>query len=91
MTRVTRWKFRDAVDLHDAEETLLLSILAAEGLFGEARLRMDLGYVVDESINVVAVDTSTQVGYAVAAIFTAFVNREFGPESFDVRHTERLF
>lgn len=85
-----RYRFDEGVDLHQAEETLLLSILATEGLYGEARGRMDAGYAVDQSIRVIVVDASTDVGQAVNSIFTAFLLREFGGRAFHVRPVEML-
>jgi hypothetical protein len=85
---VYRYRFRSDIDLRDAEDTLRLSILAAEGLFGEAQVRMDAGYAIDLSIQTIIVDASTDVGQAVSAIFTAFVLREFGRHAVDVRRVE---
>jgi len=82
---VYRFRFRSDIDLAEAESTLHLAIVAAEGLFGEAQTRMDVAYAVDPSITAVIVDASTEVGQAVSAIFTAFVLREFGRQAFDVR------
>jgi hypothetical protein len=83
-----RYRFRRDVALREAEDTLLLAILAAEGLFGEAQVRMDAGYAVDASIQTIIVDASTDVGQAVSAIFTAFILREFGRHAVDVRRVE---
>jgi hypothetical protein len=83
-----RYKFREDVDLLEAERTLHMAILAAEGLYGEARVRMDVAYAVDETIRVIVVDASTDVGDAVCAIFTAFLLREFGRQAFNVRGVE---
>ena len=84
-TEVYRYRFRPDVDLESAEETLLLAILAAEGLFGEARVRMDAGYVVDPGLRALVVDASTLVGQAVNGIFTSLALREFGRDAFHVR------
>jgi hypothetical protein len=80
-----RYRFDEGVDLHEADETLLLSILATEGLYGQARVRMDGAYSVDKALRAVIVDASTKVGQAVAGIFTAFVAKEFGSAAFVVR------
>lgn len=85
-----RYRFADRVDLQDAGDTLLLAVLAAEGLFGAARVRMDLAFAVDETIYVIVVDASTNVGRAVNGIFTAFVSREFGPDAFCVKRVQGL-
>jgi len=83
-----RYKFNEGVDLLEAESTLHLSILAVEGLFGEARVRMDAAYSVDDTIRALIVDASTEVGQDLNAIFTAFIIREFGTDAFQVRLVE---
>jgi hypothetical protein len=83
-----RYRFADRVGLRDAGDTLLLSVLAVEGLFGAARVRMDFAFATDEAIRVIVVDASTDVGQAVSGIFTAFLSREFGPDAFCVKRGE---
>lgn len=85
-----RYRFREGVELREAEDTLLLSFLAAEGIFGEARVRMDAGYAIDATINVIVVDASTLIGQVINAVFTAFISREFGRDAFNVRRVEVL-
>ena len=85
-----RYRFSDLADLRESKGTLLLAILAAQGLFGEARVRMDAGFAVDESIRVLIVDASTVIGKAVNAIFTSFLLREFGSHAFNVRRVAGL-
>ena len=84
-TAVYRFTFGSAVDLTEAETTLQLALLAAEGLFGESRVRMDASYHVDPARSVILVDGSTPTGNAIIRIFTAFVTREFGADAFTVR------
>jgi len=88
ITEAYRYRFRENVDLAEAEDTLLLAVLAVEGLFGEAQVRLDLGFAADEAIGVIVVDASTEVGQAVNSIFTAYLLREFGRLSFHVRRVE---
>ena len=83
-----RYRFAPHIGLQDAADTLLLAILATEGLFGAARVRMDLALAADEAIGVIIVDASTEVGQAVNGIFTAFLSREFGPGAFCVKRVE---
>ncbi len=85
ITEGYRFRFGDDVALRQAEDTLLLSLLAAAGIYGETRVRMDAAYAVDQTLNVLVVDASTDVGQDVAGIFTAFITREFGPTAFSVR------
>ena len=88
ITQAYRYKFRDGTDAADAEVTLHLAILAAEGLYGEARVRMDLGYFIDPTIGAIVVDASTDVGQDVNSMFTHFLIRQYGPGAFSVRPVE---
>lgn len=83
--RIYRFTFDKSVPLLDAEMSLHLAILAAEGLFGEARVRMEAGYHVDQSHRLITVDGTGCVGACIVRIFTAFLIREFGPDAFEVR------
>jgi hypothetical protein len=85
-----RYRFKEGLDLRDAEDTLLLAVLAAEGLFGQARVRLEAAYATDKSIHAIVVDAGGEVGRAVNGIFTSLITREFGPDSFDVRRVEGL-
>ena len=81
---VLRFVFAHRVQISDAEATLHLAILAAEGLFGASRVRMDVAYSVDRAHRVIHLDTGSVPGDAVARIFAVFAAREFGDGSFTV-------
>ncbi len=80
-----RYRFAERIDLRDVGDTLLLAVLAAAGLFGQTRVRMDAGFATDPSSNVLIVDASTIVGQAINGIFTSFLMREFGADAFEVK------
>lgn len=81
---VLQFVFAGDVEIIDAEATLHLAILAAEGLFGESRVRMDVAYFIDRTRRVIHLDTGSIPGDAVARIFTVFAAREFADGSFTV-------
>jgi len=85
---VYRYRFSENVELQDADDSLLLAALAAEGIFGESRVRMDLRYALDRGIRTIIVDAVTSVGQVVNSIFTAFILREFGSDAFEVRRVD---
>lgn len=88
MSTCYRFEFEPDVSITEAEMTLHLSLFAAEGLFGEARVRMDATYTADEPNRCFVVDATTAVGSGVVRIFTALLMREFGGDSFRVRRVE---
>lgn len=83
-SRALRFVFTRVVPFEEAESTLHLAILAAEGLFGEALVRMELSYIADPSRRVIHIETGSVPGDAVARIFTFFALREFGGGAFVV-------
>lgn len=85
MTRRYRYQFRRDIDLRDVEDTLLLARLAAEGVFGEARVRMDSTFRIDRDARTVTMDAVGAVGRIVNAIFTVYAIKEFGRTAFTVR------
>ena len=83
-----RYRFDARVPLKDAEETLLLGVLAAEGLHGEARVAMGACYSFDAERRACAIDASGHVGRDLALIFTSLLIHEFGRDAFRVEAVE---
>ena len=79
-----RFAFNPEVSMKDVEDFLLLAVLAAEGLHGQARVRLDAAYGMDEAKRTCAIDASTPVGQDVAAIFTGFAGAALGQNAFRV-------
>lgn len=89
-TNVYRVTINRAVSVIEAEQTLHLAILAAEGLFGASRVRMDVSYHVDEPRQTLIIDGSTGVGRAVILMFIALLIHEIGRDAFTVRRVAQL-
>jgi len=84
---IYRYTFRPEVPKAEVETSLLLALIAVEGLHGEAQTRLDAGHAIGGLFGVCVIDGSTAVGRDLAKVFTAFLRREFGEDSFRV---ERL-
>jgi hypothetical protein len=82
--KIVRFDFKPDVDIGAAEETLHLAMLAAEGLVGSARVRLEGIYWVDETLQRLFVPAGNRVGRIVTRIFAALAAREFGEEAFEV-------
>ena len=82
---IYRYRFKPHVPLQDVEETLLLGVLAAEGLHGASRIEMDACYCFDRERHACVVDARSDAGRDVARIFTNFLRHEFGADAFDVK------
>ena len=86
-----KYTISDDADLEAVEDTLLLAIVAAEGVYGAARVRMDGSCQMDKQARTVVIDAATAVGQHINRIFTNFLTREFGGEAFEVRRLEGQF
>ena len=84
-TSVHQFVFRPSVPLVEAELTLHLATYAVEGLFGEARVRLEVGYHLNDARRSITVDGGTEVGAALVKVFTSLLLREFGEDGFQVR------
>lgn len=84
---VRRYTFKTPIPAGDIEETLLLAVLAAEGLHGQSQVRLDASYSFDEEKHACVIDCGSDVGRDVCRIFGGFAIREFGEDAFEVSRT----
>lgn len=80
-----RFQFSPEVDLDEAVATLRLSLLAAEGPYGEARVRTEISFTVEPLRAEIRVSGTTGVLEAVTQIFTSLLSHEFGRDTFTIR------
>lgn len=83
------FRFDDATELDEAESTLHLAILAAEGLFSEALLRVSFSYRRDDEAHSLHISGGDEISETVIQIFTSFAIKEFGSTAFTVSSSPR--
>ena len=81
---VRRYTFKAPIPAGDVEETLLLAVLAAEGLHGQAQVRLEAAYDFDHEQHACVIDCGSDVGRDICRIFTGFAIREYGEDAFKV-------
>jgi hypothetical protein len=79
-----KFAFKDSVPMPEVEATLRLALLAAESLHGEDRVRIETRARLDRGGRACVIDTATEVGRTLAAIFGGYVRREFGEEAIGI-------
>lgn len=84
MTPVYKYSIDSKVPIRDVEESLLLAVLAVECLHGRSKVRLDASFKLDPKTYTCTVNASTEVGCAIARIFTGFLNHEFGELAYKV-------
>ena len=83
------YRFSSETDMTSVEELLLLAAMAAEGLHGRARMQLDAAFICATAARQAQVDASTEVGAAIARIFTALLTATIGEPAFKVERTVR--
>lgn len=83
-----RFQFGREVDLAEAEDTLRLSLLAAEGLFGEAKVRTEMTFSVHPLLAELRANGRDGIVESVVQIYTSLLTHEFGREAFRVFRSE---
>lgn len=87
---IQRYSFEAAVPADEIETTLLLAVLAAEGLHGQSRVRLDASYSFDAEKHACVIDAGSDVGQDICRMFTGFAIREFGESAFSVCRVDSL-
>ena len=78
-----RYTFESNIPYQEIEDSLMLAVMAAESLHGRSPVRLDASFRLDTKKRSCTID-ATEIGQAIARIFTGFLTREFGEESFKV-------
>jgi hypothetical protein len=84
-----RYQFNKKVPLQEVEDSLMLAVLAVEGIYGRSRLQLDANFLLNKGKRTCVVDTGTEVGIHIACIFTEFLSRQFGEQSFQVKRIDK--
>ena len=79
------FRFGDRPPMDGVEDTFLMSVVAAEGIHGRARVRLDSRFNLDHDGRVCTVNSDNQVGEDIARIFAEFLLLEFGEDGFEVK------
>ena len=80
MKQVIRFEFNKNITKEDIEDLISTAVITAECTFGEAKVRINAGYLISGSKAVV--DVSSKVGEHIAEVFTGLITKKFGEESF---------
>ena len=87
---IYRYQFAPNVLFKEVESSLVLAIMAAESLHGQAQVRLDAAHAADADKRSCVIDASTPVGHDLNRLFIGFVSREFGEAAFSVRKVDRI-
>lgn len=77
-TQTYEYRFDTKIPVQELEDTLMLSLIAVESIFGHSRVRMDGHFELDKTNHRCRIDCSNEVGTHLARIFTGYATREYG-------------
>ena len=83
-----RYQFNESMDMDEVEAAFVLAIFATESIHGESDTRLHAEHTLDLKKRTCAVDGNTSVGRDLNRLFTGFLRREFGENSFTVQKTD---
>lgn len=84
MKVIHRFRFNAGVPMNEAESALLLAIVAAEALHGQANVRLSMRYLFGEDKRACVIDGDSEIARQIVLIFTQFLIHEFGEDAFQV-------
>lgn len=79
-----RYQFLESVSFEEVEGALVVAVLAVESLYGPAAVRLGAAYATDPVNHTVIVEAATEIGRDLNRVFTGFLSRDLGPETFRV-------
>lgn len=83
--KIVRFEFDGIVPLAEAELTLDLARYSAEGLVGQARVRLDVVQRLDSDGHAIVVEGEGEAFESVVRVYAALLIREFGETAFRAR------
>ena len=85
---IYHYQIKDGVLMSAVKDSLLLSIMASESLFGRPRINLEARFRLERVSRVCIIDIGTKVGETIARVFTGLLIREFGEQAFKVEKRE---
>lgn len=88
ITNVYQYTLGSNVSMQEVQDSLTLAILAIECLHGAAQARLELSHEFDPKQRTCVIDAATRIGRDLNRLFTGFLQREFGADSFSVERVK---
>ena len=85
---IYHYQIKDGILLDAVKDSLLISIMAVESLFGRSRINLEARFRLEKMNRVCIIDVGTLIGETIARVFTGLLIREFGEQAFSVERME---
>ena len=87
MDNIYRFKFDESIEKELIESQIALAIITAECIFGQAKVRLNAGYLVVK--NKAVIDGASEVGEFIVQVFTGLMIRQVGEDKFSVERVKK--
>ena len=85
---IYHYQIKDGILMDAVKDSLLISIMAVESLFGRSRINLEARFRLEKVNRVCIIDVGTLIGETIARVFTGLLIREFGEQGFKVERME---
>lgn len=85
---IYHYQIKEGVPLDAVKDSLLLSVMAAESLYGRSRINLEARFRLEKASRVCMIEAGTKIGETIARVFTGLLIREFGEQAFKVERRE---
>jgi len=85
---IYRYQINDGILMNAVKDSLLISIMAVESLYGRSRINLEARFRLENASRVCIIEVGTQIGETIARVFTGLLIREFGELAFKVEKRE---
>jgi len=85
---IYQYQIKDGILMDAVKDSLLISIMAVESLFGRSRINLEARFRLEKVNRVCIIDVGTLIGETIARVFTGLLIREFGEQGFKVERME---
>ena len=85
---IYHYQIMDGIPMNAVKDSLLLSVMAAESLYGRPRINLEARFRLERVSRVYIIEAGTKIGETIARVFTGLLIREFGERAFKVERKE---
>ena len=85
---IYHYRIKDGIPMNAVKDSLLLSVMAAEGLYGRSRINLEARFRLERVSKTCMIEAGTKIGETIACVFTGLLIREFGEQAFKVERKE---
>lgn len=78
------YQFGQDIPIDAVKDSLLLAVMAVEGLKGRTRVQLEARFRLNRSERSCVIEADTDVGESIARIFTGFLGKQFAEKTFEV-------